>query len=74
MCILTIDKTPEMWYNVGVKEREVRSMWEIVIHTRDNQKGFIFDKKFNSEKEARQFSSRLGLAWKYNGYCTFQKN
>ena len=49
-------------------------MWEIIIHTRDNQKGFAFDKKFNSEEEARQFSSRLSLAWRYNGYCTFQKN
>lgn len=49
-------------------------MWEIVIHTRDNQKGFVFNKKFDSEESARQFSSRHSLAWRYNGYCTFQKN
>ena len=49
-------------------------MWEIIIHTRDNQNGFVFDKKFNSEIEARQFSSRNCLAWRYNGYCTFQKS
>lgn len=49
-------------------------MWEIVIHTRDNQEGFIFEKKFDSEEAARQFSSRHSLAWRYNGYCTFQKS
>jgi len=59
---------------IAPKEREGKKMWEIVIHTRDNQKGFVFDKKFDSEQAARQFSSRCGLAWRYNGYCTFQKS
>lgn len=49
-------------------------MWEIVIHTRDNPNGFVFDKKFNSKIEAIKFSSRNCLAWRYNGYCTFQKS
>lgn len=48
-------------------------MWEIIIHTRENQEGFIFEKTFESEKEARKFSSAHHLAWRYNGYCTFQK-
>ena len=48
-------------------------MWEIIIHTRENQKGFAFEKTFKTEEEARKFSSTHHLAWRYNGYCTFQK-
>jgi hypothetical protein len=48
-------------------------MWEIIIHIRENQKGFAFEKTFKTEEEARKFSSAHRLAWKYNAYCTFQK-
>jgi hypothetical protein len=55
------------------QKKGVLKMWEIIIHTRENQKGFAFEKTFKTEEEARKFSSTHRLAWRYNAYCTFQK-
>ena len=48
-------------------------MWFIKIHTREFPSGILFDKVFQTEKQAREFSNKHFLAWRYNGYCTFFK-
>ena len=53
----------------------------IYIHTRTQQdgflhKGFIGDKKppiFNSIDEAREYSNRQSLGWRWSGYTTIRE-